>query len=96
MSKNINKILAAPFAVAVLIIAAWHYGYLGRLNQQAVFFLTKTGPQPPHKYAYDKNVNSLPKQHVNFQPKSIQSDITVVSAFYGINRVGRPSSEYLN
>jgi hypothetical protein len=101
MSKNINKTLA-PFAVAVLIIAVWHYGYLGRFDQKAVeriILLPKNGPPPPHntsthKYAYEKNVNSLSRQHVNFKPDSIQDNLTIVSAFYDINRVGRPNSEY--
>jgi hypothetical protein len=100
MNKNIYKILA-PFAVAVLIITAWHFGYRGSLNHQAVLLRAKNGHPPPkntstRKYANYKNVNSLPKHHVNFQPNSIRSDLTVVSAFYDINREGRPSSEYFS
>jgi hypothetical protein len=36
----------------------------------------------------------LLKQHVNFQPNSTQNNLTIVTAFYDINRIGRPNSEY--
>jgi hypothetical protein len=46
-----------------------------------------------HKYEYTK-VDSLIKEPINFRQNSVQSDLTIVSAFFDINRKGRPNSDY--